>query len=179
MNRAKRIFSCLIVGGSMLTVAASQARAESGIPDPTTFFAGLVNPAAKGKKVSGFLTIAYDFTEDFDTCTGVKINNMFVVTTLSYRRALKPFNRDFTAPDGTELQAPFCFDQLNLQIDFVMGLFRDEVIPHFFKCTARVDCPAFEVKALKSFLSSGTGAVSAEVQLAVQVPGRAGAEDDD
>jgi len=172
----------------VLAIGSVEARAESGVPDPTTFFAGLVNPSAKGKKVSGSLTIAYDLVEsdDPDACSSVVINNMFVVTTLRYRKVLKPFNRDFVAADGTTYETPFCFDSLQRQIDFVMALIREEAIPFFFMCGPNsplsappVLCPSFEVKSLKNFLSSGTGAVSTEVGLVVRAPGPRDPEDDD
>lgn len=179
MNRARRILSFVIAAGTLLAIAAPNLRAESAIPDPAAFFAGLVNPQAQGKRVSGFLTIAYDFVEPVGDCSSVTINNMYVVTTLRYRKEIKVFNRDFTADDGTVLETPFCFDELQRQIDFVLGLFKEQVIPFFFgPCVPGVTCPAFEVKSIKNFLSSGTGAVSMELTLAVKVRGSGGGDDD-
>jgi hypothetical protein len=147
----------------------STAWAESAIPDPAAFFEGLINPKAKGKEVAGFLTIAYEFGEapDPDACPSIFINDMHVVTTLERKDSTKPFNSNFSKT-GT---SPFCFDDFPSQIDLVMGLLTEEVIPFFFgPCQPEVDCPSFEVKAIKEFLSSGTGAISMELKLAVDVP---------
>lgn len=176
MKRATGIVNLVIA--ALLAIGAPKAWAESAVPDPAAFFGGLVNPQAQGAKLSGFLTIAYDFVEDFELCSGVKINNMFVVTTLQFREQIKPFNRDFIAPDGTVLLEPFCFDDLQTQINFVLGLYKEEVIPHFFQCVPEATCPTFEVKSMKSFLSSGTGAVSTKVRLAVKVAGEGDDSDD-
>lgn len=163
-----RAIATLVLSAGVL--GAPGVRAESAIPDPAVFFAGLVNPDAIGQKVTGFLTIAYDFAEsdDPDVCPSVIVNNMFVVTTMQYRKELKPFNRDFIGADGTEHETPFCFDSLDRQINFVVGLLKEEVIPHFFQCVPGATCPAFEIKSMKSFLSSGTGAVSTTLRLAVK-----------
>jgi hypothetical protein len=180
MNRTRRILSIVIAAGTMLAIAAPNLRAESAIPDPATFFAGLVNPRAQGKKVSGFLTIAYVLVESGDpvACPSVIVDNMYVVTTMRYRQVVKPFNRNFIDAGGNRVVLPFCFDDLQSQIDFVLGLFKEEVIPFFFQCVPGVNCPAFQVKSMKNFLSSGTGAVSTEVRLAVAVPGAPGDDDD-
>jgi len=174
-------FSLMLVMLALLALGSTAARSESGVDDPTAFFAGLVNinPQASGKKVTGFMTIAFDFTDPTDDCASVTINNMFVTTTMSYRKQTKVFNRDFTAPDGTINEVPFCFDSIDRQVNFVLGLIKDEVIPFFFNC-APGTCPPFEVKALKQFLSSGEGAVSMQLRLAVhaQVPHTPDDDDD-
>lgn len=183
MNRTR--FSLMLLMLALLALGSTAARSESGIDDPTAFFAGLVNinPQASGKKVSGSVTIAYDFVEsdDPDACPSIIVNNMFVVATMAYRKQTKVVNRDFTAPDGTTNEVPFCFDSIDRQVNFVLGLIRSEVIPAFFgPCVAGSTCPDFEVKALKQFLSSGEGAVSMRLRLAVhaQVPHTPDDDDD-
>ena len=180
--------SLMLLMLALFALGSTAARSESGLDDPTAFFANLtnINPQASGKKVTGFVTIAYDFVEvpadQQNFCQTIWINNMFVVATMNYRKQTKPFNRDFTAADGTQIQPSFCFDDFQSQVNFVLGLIRQEVIPTFFgPCDAGSNCPSFEVKAIKQFLSSGEGAVSMQLRLAVhaKVPHTPDDDDDD
>ena len=148
------------MAGMMLTAVPVASWAESNVPEPGQLFPNEINPQAKGKKLTGFLTIAYEFAEspDLDVCPSIFINNMFAVTTLERRGDVRPFNRDFIRT-GT---APFCFDDLQSQVDFVKGLLR-QAVDSFFGPNF-----TYEVKSVKEFLSSGTGALSMEIKLAVK-----------
>jgi hypothetical protein len=160
MNAGRTILNALILAAMVLAAAPLAAWAESNVPEPGQLFPNEINPAATGKKLTGFLTIAYEFAEspDPDACPSIFINNMFAVTTLERRGVVKPFNSDFTKT-GTP---PFCFDNLQGQVDFVRGLLREAVL-FFFGPTA-----TFQVKSVKEFLSTGTGAISMEIKLAVK-----------
>jgi len=170
MNRATRTLSVLAVAGMILVLVPSGLWAESAIPDAGAFFGDLLDPNAPGTKVFGTLTIAYVFTADPPpACEGIIINNMFVVATLAHGNDVRPFNRDFS--DTVPVTQPFCFNDTDAQVTFVLGLLTDKVIPHFFgPCgTATTPaCPSVKVKSITDFLSSGTGAVSANITLAVQ-----------
>src|SRR5687767_2407664 len=99
----RRIVTVLAVLALVFS-GASPLWAESNVPDPANPFPGLVDPNAKGTKVSGFLTIAYDGEEpplpppgEDPTCGSFLINNMFVVLTLGLNSStVKPFNADYT-----------------------------------------------------------------------------------
>lgn len=165
MNQAAKFLSVLLIAVMMPIVAPSGAWAESGVPDPDTFFGPLiVNPQAAGTKLSGSVSVAYDREEAAGSdCNSFIVNNMYVVATFERGGTAKPFNRDFT----TVSQAPICFDDQGTQVNFVLGLFADNVVPFFFGCSPGT-CPGFEVKSVKNFLSSGTGALSLDIVLAVQ-----------
>ena len=124
------------------------------------------DPTAGGTKFSGTLTIAFVFAEDPAGCpeTERRIDNMHVVLTLSQGNNIKPFNTDFVA-SGT---APFCFLGESQQTQLVLGLIRSQVIPHFYNGCIPGSCPDFKVKSITDFLSSGTGAISMNITLAVQ-----------
>jgi len=160
MKAGRNTLSALIVAGMVLAAAPLVAWAESNVPEPGQLFPNEINPLAKGKKLTGFLTIAYEFVEspDLDVCPSIFINNMFAVTTLERRGDVRPFNRDFSKT-GTQ---PFCFDDLQSQVDFVKGLLV-QAVASFFGPTA-----TYQVKSVKEFLSTGTGAISMEIRLAVK-----------
>jgi hypothetical protein len=95
---------------------------------------------------------------------------MYVVLTLQQGNNMLPFNTDFTQTPTT---APFCFEDTPSQIKFVLDLIRNKAIPHFYGNCIPVTlpgstCPKFLVKALSNFASSGTGAVSTNITIAVQ-----------
>lgn len=158
-----RTLSVLAVAMIVATAVPTAAWAESNIPPGEALpFQNLINPNAKGKKLTGFLTIAYEFGEvpedQLDFCPSIFINNMFVVTTLERRDTVKPFNTDFSKT-GTQ---PFCFDDLQNQINVVLPLLR-QAVDFFFGPGA-----TFEIKSVKEFLGTGTGASSMEIKLAVK-----------
>jgi hypothetical protein len=160
MKSFRTALSVLIVTIMVWAVVPIASWAESNVPEPGQLFPNEINRRAKGKKLTGFLTIAYEFGEspDPDACPGLFVNNMFVVTTMERRGEIKPFNTDFTRT-GTE---PFCFDDLASQVAQVKGLLR-EAVDFFFGSTS-----TFQIKSIKEFLSSGTGAISMEIRLAVK-----------
>ncbi len=165
MKRVNKILSVVVAVGMILLAAPSTLWAESAVPDPGNFFALTpeFDPQASGTKYSGTLTVAYVFSNDLP-CPGLTINNMYVVVTLQQGNDMKPFNTDFTRTSTV----PFCFDDTPRQIQYVLDLIRNQAIPHFYgNCIPGSTCPKFNVKALSNFLSSGTGAVSTNITIAV------------
>lgn len=163
MTRILRALSVLALASIVVAAVPAAAWAESNIPPGEALpFQFLINPKAKGKKLTGFLTIAYDLGEvpedQLDFCSSIFINNMFVVTTLERGQTVKPFNTDFSR-SGTQ---PFCFDDTQSQINVVLPLLR-QAVDFFFSPTA-----TFEIKSVKEFLGTGTGAASMEIKLAVK-----------
>jgi hypothetical protein len=163
MTRILRALSVLVVATIVVAAVPAAAWAESNIPPGEALpFEFLINPQAKGKKLTGFLTIAYEFGEvpedQLDNCPSIFVNNMFVVTTLERGNTVKPFNTDFSKT-GTQ---PFCFDNTTSQINVVLPLLR-QAVDFFFSPAA-----TYEIKSVKEFLGTGTGAASMEIKLAVK-----------
>lgn len=167
MKQAKHLLTAA-AAAALVAAAPGAALAESAVPNPGEFFSTTpeFDPTAGGTKFSGTLTIAYVFAEDPVGCpeTERRIDNMHVVLTLSQGNNIKPFNTDFVA-SGT---APFCFLGESQQTQLVLGLIRGQVIPHFYNGCIPGSCPDFKVKSITNFLSSGTGAISMNITLAVQ-----------
>ena len=177
MKRTDRVLSALLAG-TVLSVASSASWAESAVTDPPAFFGALINPQASGAKVSGMLTVSLDLGADDPRCEELIIKNMFVVTALEgpiVTTAEGPnkfgsFSRDFTDHRGERPDTqPFCLIDRPAQINFVLALFREEVIPYYFApCTPGDTCPSFEVKDIRNFFQSGRGAYSMEITLSVE-----------
>ena len=173
MKRAKRTLSLLLVAAMLLAVPSSGLWATSAVPEPGAF--GIpINPNASGTKVSGPMSVAYQITASADpSCTsGRQVQNMFVVVTLQLGNTIQPFNRDFSTPPGTQ---PFCFDNQIAQVDFILDLvYQALASPNFFgsvigNCTldtagAR---PCWEVKSVTNPLSTGQGALTTTITLAI------------
>jgi len=165
MNQARRLL--IAAAAAVTAMASSAAWPESAVPNPGQFFSTTpeFDPSAPGTKYSGTLTIAYVFVPDAVNCPeSFRIENMHLVLTLSQGNNIKPFNTDFVA-SGT---APFCFIGESQQTQLVLGLIRSQVIPHFYNNCVPGSCPNFKVKSITDFLSSGTGAISMTITLAVQ-----------
>lgn len=167
MKEATTILVILAATASLLGVPSS-LRAESNVGEPGEFFqfTSDFDPQAAGTKYEGTMSIAYVFVPDGETCpdSALRIDNMYVVLTLNKGNERKPFNTDFTKT-GT---APFCFIGEPDQIKFILDLVRDQVLPHFYPGCFPGACPSFKVKSVSNFLSSGTGAISMDITIAVQ-----------
>lgn len=175
MTRGRTIVTILAVFALTLSMA-SPLWAESGVPDPDALFPtcgtlgapappNCVDPNAKGTKITGFLTIAYDGVPDA-SCDIFKINNQFVVLTVGFNNRVQPFNIDFTttAPPTT----PMCFEQ-GTQVQFIVDFINKEVIPALYQCSG-TSCPGWVFKSV-NVLTSGKqaeGAVYAEIAIAVK-----------
>jgi hypothetical protein len=166
MKQAKHLLT-VAAAAALVAAAPGAALAESAVPNPGEFFSTTpeFDPTAGGTKYSGTLTIAYVFAPDANCPDSqVRIDNMHVVMTLSQGNNIKPFNTDFMASG----MAPFCFIGESQQTQLVLGLIRSQVIPHFYNGCIPGSCPDFKVKSVTDFLSSGTGAISMNITIAVQ-----------
>jgi len=171
-TRARSILMAVAVL-ALIVSGASPLWAESGVPDPANPFPELIDPNAKGTKLSGFITIAYDGATppQGSSCGSFLINNMFVVLTLGLNSSqVKPFNADYT----TATPGPDCFDNTLGQEDFIKAIIRDQAIPFFFgPCggAGQTTCPGFAVKSITQFATSGRaaeGAITAQISIAVK-----------
>jgi hypothetical protein len=174
MNAVTRFLTFVLSAGAILLAAPSSLRAESGVPDPGQFFGDFpdYDEGARGTKLTGTLTISYVFLDAL-ACADpglpdvpqLLIANMYVVLTLKGNdKPVQPFNANF-ATSGTPV---FCFSTgTRQQVDVVLNLIRDSVIPSFFECVPG-ECPNFKIKSLKNFQSTGTGAISSSIVIAVR-----------
>jgi len=167
MNRASRTLRVLLVVVLSLTTAPSGLWATSAVPEPGAL--GIpINPLAFGKRVHGFMTLAYDIREDeTGDCPSLRlVNNVFVVAELERRQVARLFSRALN-PDPA-----YCFGEETPEITLVQDLIAQEVIPFFFgPCVPGSTCPGYAIKAIKDFQSSGTGALSLDIILVVPRPG--------
>ena len=167
MKRAYGIVAAA-VAGTMLAAAAPASWAESGVgeTDVPALFAPFTNAKAKGETLSGFLTFAMYLEEGTEECS-LNVKNMVVVTALEGAKKIASFHRDFNR-GGSTPTAPFCMDRVDLQADFIFGLFKEEVVPFFFgPCAPGATCPPFEVTSVTEFLQSGNGGFSMKFTMAV------------
>lgn len=186
MNQSKKTFAGMAAAVAMLAAVPGAAFAESAVSDPGNFFAETpeFDPMASGTKYSGTLSIAYVFTEDNVNCigaeeNGLRVSNMFVVLSLQHGNGISPFNSDFRAnPDLGKAETPsFCFFGDTHQIAFILEMIRTRVIPSLYEpCVARLpgmpvdasSCPDFAVKSVSNMISSGQGALRADITIAVK-----------
>ena len=172
MSRAKTTVKVILIAAMALGTGASGLWATSAVPEPGAF--GIpINPNASGTKVSGPMTVAYSIsTVDNTVCDSTRrVDNMFVVATLQQGNTVQPFNRDFSLT-GTQ---PFCFDNQFAQVNFILGLVYDALAsPKFFgapigNCALDTNGarPCWEVKSVTDPLSTGQGALTTTITLAV------------
>lgn len=165
MKAKKRALSVLLVAGMILGTPVPGLWATSAVPEPGAV--GIpIDPNASGTKVVGPLSLAYDFGGSTFDCP-LFVNNVFVVLRLKKGVDERTFNGDF---------GPVCSPaDTRPQVTFVFGLISGGVMQHFFgfsinPCveTAGI-APCWAVKSVTSLLSSGTGAVSMDIDLAVKL----------
>lgn len=167
-----RILLRTLAIGALLAALPTLAPAESNVPRPAEFFGPFpeYDPMSGGTKYAGTLSVAYVFTTDPVDCAEApesrRISNMFAVLTLKQGNNVQPFNADFRASATKSETASFCFIGETEQIAFIVGVIRDQVIPSIYGCQSR--CPSFKVKDITNFNSSGTGAFSTDITIAVQ-----------
>jgi len=163
--------SCLTVAAlaTGLWFAMPLAWAESQVGDPGAF--GItVDPNASGTKVSGPVTLSYDYIFSTQQCptSGRFVNNLYAVATLTKGNVTQPFNANYTTPGfATNPPLPACFDNQANQLLFLKLFIEQTVIPGFFNCTPGA-CPGYAIKSIKNFLTTGVGAGYMEVELAVK-----------
>lgn len=191
MGRAKRTVSVLLLAGMILAFVPSGLWATSAVPEPGAIGIPL-DPTATGTKVFGPLSVSYvlEFVPEStkknqadplpasaSPCpTRIVVDNMFVVVRLETgtgKNVLeKVFSIDFTKTSPVTL--PICFENTAAQVDFLFDLITAQAMPYFFGSSVQ-PCvltggthPCWAVKSITDFLSSGTGAISMDIELAVK-----------
>lgn len=165
-----KLFKRIVTGVSVVTgilIAVPAAWAESQVGDPGAFGIA-VDPNAAGTKVSGNVTLSYDYEFSFVTCpdSGRFVRNLYAVATMTKGNLTQPFNANYTT-QGFPANLPACFDNQANQVLFLRMFIERVVVPGFFNCTPGT-CPAYAVKSIKNFLTTGVGAGSMDVELAVK-----------
>lgn len=169
MKRALTTFAMAAIAAAM----PISGWGESAVPKPGEFFGSFpeYDPMAGGTKYSGNLSVAFVFTTDPAGCPDApesrRVSNMFTILTLKQGNNVRPFNADFRESASKPETPSFCFLGENEQIAFVTGFIRDQVVPSLYGCFSG-SCPGFKVKDLSNFNSSGTGAFSTDITIAVQ-----------
>jgi hypothetical protein len=148
--------------------ALPSAWAESQVGDPGAF--GItVDQNASGTKVSGPVTLSYDYELGTDRANGCVsqrwILNIYAVATFTKGNLTQAFNSNYDSAGLSRLQD--CFDNQDNQVAFLKNFLEQIIIPKFFACTPGA-CPGYAVKTIKNFLTTGTGAGYLEVELAVK-----------
>lgn len=146
MNYCKKLFQGLLAFSVLIFWAPSALHAESQSPhgDPGLFLGEYYDPTARGHKLSGTLAIVYDKTAVPETECGTfsRINKIYVSITMGQNQTYAPFT--------TAQNAGFCMaDNDRVQVELIVGLIRDKVIPFYFGCTTA--CPGFKVKSVTDY----------------------------
>ena len=172
MKLVKKCLGSAAVAAGML-IALSTAWAESQVGDPGAFCI-TVDPNASGTKVSGPVTLSYDYelnTDRANRCDSQRwVKNIYAVATMLKATVLKanqiqPFNSDYNSAGLSNLQD--CFDNQANQVFFLRNFLERIIIPQLFNCTPG-GCPGYAIKSIKNFLTTGVGAGSMEIELAVK-----------
>ena len=151
-----------------LLIAMPVAWAESQVSDPGAFGI-LIDPNASGTKVSGTVTLSYDYEFSSSQCpdSGRFVKNLYAVATMQKGNQIQPFNANYTTAAIGVNNLPACFDNQANQVLFLSLFIQKVIIPGFFSCVPG-GCPNYTVKSIKNFLTTGVGAGSMEVELAVK-----------
>ena len=171
-------FLAIVAVAATMLAAPSAVRAESAVSDPGNFFANTpeFDPNAPGTKYSGSLTVAYLFTEDTANCSGelqngFRVSNMFLVFSMLRANVVTPISADFRANPamGKGVTPSFCFFGEPEQVAFILDMIRTQVIPTLYPaCVPGVACKPFKVKSVSNVISTGQGALRADITIAVQ-----------
>ena len=157
-----------LAAGVLLGIPA--AWAESQVSDPGAFGI-LIDPNASGTKLSGFVTLSYDYDPGigFAQCpiTGRFIRNLYAVATLQKGNQITPFNANYTTAAIGVNNLPACFEVDANQVLFLKLFIEKVILPGLYGCVPG-GCPQYAVKSVKNFFTTGVGAGSMEVELAVK-----------
>lgn len=168
MKHAKKILSVMVAAAVVLAAAPSTLWAESAVTDPGAFGI-LVDPNASGTKVSSFVTLSYDYetdTERANACDSLRyVRNLYLVATTQKGNDIRPFSSNYAFAGLNNL--PDCWDNQANQLFFFKYFLEQVVIAGLFNCTSGA-CPAYAVKSIKNFLTTGVGGASMEVELSVK-----------
>jgi len=165
MNRVKGIFGALALVAGALT-GSPGAWAESQVGDPGPF--GItVDQNASGTKVAGPVTLSYQYeTVPTTTCPSTRfVRNLYVVATLTKGNQTTAFSSNYGLIGHPELAA--CFENQANQLAFLKFFIDTVIVPKFFSCSPE-SCPEWVLKSVKNFLTTGVGAGSMQIELAVK-----------
>lgn len=168
-NRTPIMILGLAAATAMLLAAApSTSRAESGVSDPGAFGI-LVDPNAAGTKHSSFVTFAYDYetnTARANACDSARwVTNLHAVAAVTRGGITTAFSSSYSVAGLDNLQD--CWDNQANQLAFFKFFIERVVIAGLYNC-APGSCPAYAVKSIRNFLSTGVGGATLEVDLAVK-----------
>lgn len=151
-----------------MSLALPVAWAESQVSDPGAFGI-LVDANASGTKVSGPVTLSYDYefgSTRAKACESQRwVRNIYAVATLQKGNQIQPFNSNYVSAGLSNLED--CFDNQANQVFFLRNFIEQIIIPGFFNCTPG-GCPGYAIKSIKNFLTTGVGAGYLEIELAVK-----------
>jgi hypothetical protein len=181
MKQVSKCLSAAALAAALLAVLPA-AWAESQVPDPGAF--GIpVNPTAPGARASGLVTLSYDYDYNDDHgCDSLRwVENLYVVATMRRGKTIQPFSSNYELAQVTTPGFPNladCFDNQEKQLFFLKYVIEQVIVPAMFTCTYP-SCPPWQIRSIKNFLTTGVGAASMEIVLAVQVPRRRDDDEDD
>lgn len=165
MNRARAFFGAVtFVAATFVGLPSAWAESQVGDPGP---FGITVDPNASGTKVTGPVTLSYQYeVVPASTCPGTRfVRNLYAVATLTKGNQITAFSSNYVLIGRPDLAD--CFENEVNQLTF-LKLFIDNVImPGFFGCT-QGSCPPWVIKSVQNFLTTGVGAGSFDVVLAVK-----------
>jgi len=164
--------SCLtaaaLATGIWFAAPIAWAESQVGGTDPSAF--GItIDPNASGTKVSGPVTLSYDYTFSTQLCptSGRFVNNLYAVATFTKGNVTQPFNANYKTFGNINPPLAACFDRQDNQVQFLALFITQIIIPQLFNCTPSA-CPGYAIKSIKNFLTTGVGAGYMEVELAVK-----------
>src|SRR5688500_18055313 len=153
-----------VAAAAMLAMAPAALRAESNVPiTDLGFFGVLVDPTASGTKLSSFVSFAYEYEEGTpraQACDTRWVKNLHVVATVQKGNEIRPFSSNYSLAGLDILQD--CFENQDKQLDFFKFFIDRVVIAGWYGCVPG-GCPAYAVKSIKNFLTTGVGGASLEV----------------
>lgn len=165
MNRARAFFGAVtFVAATFAGLPSAWAESQVGDPGP---FGITVDPNASGTKVSGPVTLSYQYEDvPLSTCQSRRfVRNLYAVATLTKGNQMTAFSSNYVLIGRPDLAD--CFENQVNQMAF-LKLFIDTVImPGFFGC-APGSCPPWVIKSVENFLTTGVGAGYFDVVIAVK-----------
>jgi len=140
---------------------AMTAWAESQVSEPGALGIA-IDPNASGTKIAGNVSFVWDFRSALpaDGCEGpLFVRNLYAVATMIKGNQIVPSNA---------VRTGFCFDDQAGQVQFLNDFIRTVIIPGFYSNCVPGGCPGYAIKSIKNFMTTGRGAGSMEMELAVK-----------
>ena len=169
-NASQPLFLSVAAAAMLLTAAPLTVRAESGVSDPGAF--GIfVDPNASGTKLTSAVAFAYEYETPTPplVCDSLRyVKNLHIVAKVQKGMTIQVFSSNYSLAGREDLRD--CWDNQTNQLTFFKYFIEEVVIAGFYKCGPSLgfECPAYAVKSIKNFLSTGHGGASLDVELAVR-----------